>query len=150
MHYRHFNIRQSKAIIDTVDDWNLVTPDRRKIMSARFPCYLVPLRKEWDLSQEELVALLPRGSRNRVSDVESGNAPPNAEEILAYSLIFGFPPAKIFPEFVEQVEDTVMRNALALHQRLEPDTSFQAELKREFLSRIRMNATMLPRKKRNA
>lgn len=51
-------------------------------MSTRFPCHLAPLRKEWDLSQEELAALLPRGSRNRVSDVESGKAAPNAEEIL--------------------------------------------------------------------
>ena len=90
-------------------------------MSTRFPCYLAPLRKEWDLSQEELAALLPRGRRNRVSDVESGKAKPNAEEILAYSLIFGWPPHRIFPKYVEKLEDSVMRAAHALYERLDGD-----------------------------
>jgi len=110
-------------------------------MSTRFPCYLAPLRKEWDLSQEELAALLPRGSRNRVSDVESGKAAPNAEEILAYRLIFGFPPHRIFPEYVEKLEDEVMRNALALYERLKDDPSQEAKMKRQLLENLPNNAT---------
>lgn len=85
----------------------------------RFPCYLASLRKEWGLSQEELAALLPRGNRNRLRDVESGKAVPNAQEILAYSLLFGVVPHRIFPKYVEYLEDSVMRRSLALYERLE-------------------------------
>lgn len=113
-------------------------------MSSRFPCYLVPLRKEWDLSQEELAALLPHGSRNRVSDVESGKAAPNAEEILAYGMIFGFPAARVFPEFTEKVEDAVMQKAFALYEKLKDDPSPEAIIKRELLSKIHKYATTLP------
>lgn len=109
-------------------------------MTTRFPCYLAPLRREWDLSQEELAALLPRGGRNRVSDVESGKAEPNAEEILAYSLIFGFPPHRIFPRYVEKIEDSVMQAAHALYERLEGDTSLEAAMKRRLLEKLPKNA----------
>lgn len=109
-------------------------------MPTRFPCYLAPLRKEWDLLQEELVALLPRGSRNRVSDVESGKAVPNAEEILAYSLIFGLPPHRIFPEYVEKIEDLVMQNGLALYERIKDDPSPEAAMKRRLLEAFPKNA----------
>jgi transcriptional regulator with XRE-family HTH domain len=109
-------------------------------MSTRFPCYLAPLRKEWDLSQEELAALLPRGSRNRVSDVESGKAAPNAEEILAYRLIFGAAPHRIFPKYAEEIEDLVMRNAHALYERLKDDPSQEALSKRKLLENLPKNA----------
>ena len=109
-------------------------------MFTRFPCYLAPLRKEWDLSQEELAALLPRGRRNRISDVESGKADPNAEEILAYSLIFGFSPHRIFPKYVEKIEDSVMQAAHALYERLEGDMSPEAAMKRRLLERLPKNA----------
>lgn len=109
-------------------------------MSTRFPCYLAPLRKEWDLSQEELAALLPRGSRNRVSDVESGKTAPNAEEILAYSLVFGFPPHRIFPEYVERLEDLVMQHGHSLYERLKGDTSPEAAMKRRLLEQLHTHA----------
>ena len=109
-------------------------------MPTRFPCYLAPLRKEWDLSQEELAALLPRGSRNRVSDVESGKTEPNAEEILAYGLIFGLSPHRIFPEYVEKLEDSVMQAGHALYERLAGDTSPEADMKRRLLEKLPKNA----------
>ena len=109
-------------------------------MNTRFPCYLAPLRKEWDLSQKELAALLPRGRRNRVSDVEAGKADPNAEEILAYCLIFGALPHRIFPRYVEDVEDVVMRQALALYEQLKRERTPQADMKRKLLESIPKNA----------
>lgn len=109
-------------------------------MSTRFPCYLAPLRKEWDLSQEELAALLPHCSRNRVSDVESGKAVPNAEEIVAYSFVFGHPANRIFPKYVEDIEDVVMRNAHALYERIKDDQSPEANMKRQLLERIHEHA----------
>lgn len=112
-------------------------------MSTRFPCYLAPLRREWDLSQGELAALLPHGRRNRVSDVESGKAVPNAEEILAYSLIFGFSPHRIFPEYVEKIEDLVMQAAHTLYERLEGDTSPEAAMKRRLLEKLPKNAASM-------
>jgi len=88
-------------------------------MSTKVPCYLRALRLKWGLTQEELAGLLPRASRARVSRVERGIEPPNAGEILAYTLIFGFPAEAIFPRFRVEVDDEAMRRALKLYVELE-------------------------------
>lgn len=88
------------------------------------------------LQQKELVALLPRAGVNRVSFVERNISPPNAREILAYPLIFGILPEELFPGLVEDVEDTVLRNAYRLHRKLEKDQSEHAVRTRAFLEAI--------------
>jgi len=109
-------------------------------MSSKVTCYLRTLRNEWGLTQKELASLLPKGDRNRVSRVERGVAPPNAGEILAYELIFGRPGQAIFRKFSEETDETVMRSALRLNQRLEGDSTPSAIRKRELLSRLRARA----------
>lgn len=81
--------------------------------------------------------LLPHGRRQRVSHVELGETPLNVEEILAYPLIFGSPPAELYPSLLSEVEDAVMRGAYRLYQRLEGKTSRKAARLRELTEQIR-------------
>ena len=109
-------------------------------MSSKVLCYLRTLRNEWGLTQKELASLLPKGDRNRVSLVERSLTPPNAGEILAYSLIFGCSAQAIFPRFSEEVDEEVMRAAFRLHQRLESSSLPNAVRKRELLNQVRARA----------
>src|SRR3954464_10986562 len=87
---------------------------------SKVPCYLRTLRRQWGLTQEEAASLLPRGDRNRVSDVERAGALPNAEEILAYAVIFGSCGRAMFPKFYGQVEEAMMARIYAFSERLKP------------------------------
>lgn len=109
-------------------------------MSSKVHCYLRTLRNEWGLTQEELASLLPKGDRNRVSFVERGITPPNAEEILAYSLIFGLSGQAIFRRLSLDTDEAVMQGAYHLYERLEGNKSPKALRKRELLDRLRARA----------
>jgi hypothetical protein len=87
---------------------------------SKVPCYLRTFRRQWGLTQEEVASLLPRGDRNRVSDVERRRALPNAEEIIAYVVIFGSCGRAMFPKFYGQVEEAVMARAYAFSEKLTP------------------------------
>lgn len=110
-------------------------------MSQKVRCYLRTLRRGWGLTQEEVAALLPKATRKRVSRVERELSAPNAEEIIAYGLIFGLPPSKAFPRFQAKVEEAVMQRAYRLHKRLEGDDSQAARRKREFMEKMLARAT---------
>ena len=88
-------------------------------MSSKVHCYLRTLRNEWGLTQKELASLLPKGDRNRVSFVERGIIPPNAGEILAYSLIFGLSGQAIFRRLSSETDEAVMQGAYRLYRSLE-------------------------------
>lgn len=105
-------------------------------MSSKVHCYLYTLRREWGLTQEELASLLPRGGRNRVSHVERNQRSPNAEEILAYWVIFGSFGHEVFAGFYAKIEETVMQAAYRFYGQLEGDTSEKAERKRELIRRM--------------
>ena len=109
-------------------------------MSKKVHCYLRTLRREWGLTQEELASLLPKGDRNRVSRVERVLTPPNATEMIAFSLAFGLPVEAIFPKLAEDTDEIVMRSAYRLHQRLKGATSPELVRKREFLDQLRARA----------
>jgi transcriptional regulator with XRE-family HTH domain len=117
-------------------------------MPSKVPCYLRTLRKKWGLTQKELASLVPRCRRNRVSDVERGKIPPRASELLAYALIFGFPPQAIFRKYAEEIEDAVMRGAAELDRRLADDDSPPVARKIDFLeqlsNRARLEASEIP------
>ena len=117
-------------------------------MSQKVPCYLRTLSRKWGLTQAEVASLLPRGNRNRVSRVELDKVPPNAQEIVAYRLIFGAPTKAAFPRFVDETEDAVMRGAYQLHRRLERDKSARADKIRRLLDQMLARATgkVKPRK----
>lgn len=119
----------------------LLIPIARHNLMTKVSCYLRTLRREWEVTQDEVAFLMGKGDRNRVSDVERGNAPPNIREILAYALIFGFPGRDIFPAFYDELEEAVMRNAYELDQKLEGNTSMKALRKRKLLSEMLARAT---------
>ena len=102
---------------------------------TKIPCYLRTLRREWGMSQKELAGLMLRGDRYRVSCVERNLAPPNAAEILAYSVLFGMPPAELFPAFYDEVEEALIERAYALDEALEQlkDDSYWTARKRKLL-----------------
>lgn len=85
---------------------------------TKISCYLRTLRREWGLSQNDLARLVPRGTCRRVSGVERSLVRPNAEEILAYSLLFGVPPAELFPYFYDGVEEHLIERAYKLDDQL--------------------------------
>jgi|SRR5579883_69524 len=99
-------------------------------------CSLRVKRLGVGLHQKDLATLLPHAGSNRVSVVERALRPPNAQEILAYPLVFGTLPEEIFPGLVEEVEDAVLRNAYRLHRKLEREHSDRAIRIRKFLEDI--------------
>jgi len=110
-------------------------------MSSKVHCYLRTLRMEWRLTQVEVAALLPKGTRNRVSRVERGLVPPSASDILAYELIFGLAGQAVFPALYAETEDAVMRGTYHLYQRLERVGGPVADRKRELIDRMFAHAT---------
>ncbi len=110
-------------------------------MTKKVQCYLRTQRNAWGLTQDELACLVGRGGRNRVSRVERGLIPPNGGETLAYSLIFGLRPAKLFPQFCEDVEDAVMRGAVRLDKKLQKKNGAKADRKRELIGLVGARAT---------
>lgn len=108
---------------------------------TKVPCYLRTLRREWGMTQGEVAFLVGRGDRNRVSDVELANAKPNAGEILAYALIFGFPAREIFPAFYAEREEAIIRQAYLWDEKLKNDPSLVALKKRKLIGEMLARAT---------
>jgi len=105
-------------------------------MSLKVHCYLRTLRRRWNLTQTEVAALLRKGDRNRVSRVERGFVAPNAEEIVAYRMIFGASAKAMFPRFHAEVEDRLMRAAYRLHNRVQDAKSPKERRKRELTEQM--------------
>lgn len=108
---------------------------------TKIPCYLRTLRREWGMTQKELAELMLRGGRARVSGVERNLVSPNAAEIVAYSLLFGMPPAEIFPAFYDHVEEALIAKAYVFHEVLSDDQSSVAARKRKLFQGALARAT---------
>ena len=115
---------------------------------SRIRCLLRTQRKKSGLYQKELAALLPRAVHSRVSCVERGLRRPNADEILAYELIFGTLPQDLFPGVVFEVEEAVLKNARKLDARLAKDRSERGMRTRAFIQAIITQAAHRPRRSR--
>lgn len=115
---------------------------------SKVPCYLRTLRRQWGLTQEEVASLLPRGDRNRVSDVERSRALPNAEEILAYAVIFGSCGRSMFPKYYGQIEEAVMARAYVLSEELNRRKTPAARKKYDLITGMFARATGRARAKR--
>jgi len=88
-------------------------------MSRNMPTYLRTHRKRWALSQRELASLLTGCSAaSSISRFELSKRQPGLEFALACELVFGQPVKDLFPSLYTDVEDTVMRNALRMHEHL--------------------------------
>jgi hypothetical protein len=76
-----------------------------------------------------------------VGDVEAGRSLPNAEEILAYAVVFGFCGKAIFPRYYAQVEEAVMQRAYSLSEELKPVKTPAARKKCLLISQMFARAT---------
>jgi hypothetical protein len=113
-----------------------VATKRKKVLS-----HLRAERRAWGLTQDEMACLVGAGGRHRVSDLELEVFQPKGGEILAYSLIFGCRPAKLFPKLCEETEEGVMRGAARLEKRMRADKTPAAPRKRQLLDLIGARAT---------
>lgn len=105
------------------------------------PCYVRTLRRQWGFTQKELAGLIGRGGHERVADVELARATPNAAEILTYSLLFGAPPADIFPALYERVEERLIQAAYSLDEALKVEDTQRARSIRKLLKEALDRAT---------
>ena len=110
-------------------------------------CYLRTHRLVWGLTLPELAALLGLKSPSHMSRVENSKRAPQIEVALACEVIFGIPPAAMFPHAYTVIEDRVMWNISQLHLALENTTTRSGLRKRELcelaLKRITSKANQL-------
>lgn len=97
-------------------------------------CYLRTHRRVWGLTQLELASLMGFQSAAHLSRIENGKRAPTVESALACQVLFGIPPAAMFPHAYEAVEERVIRDVYERHLAL-ADTTRPSELrKRELFS----------------
>lgn len=94
-------------------------------------CYLRTHRRAWGLTVKELADLVGFRSATHMSRIENSKRTPRTEVALACQVIFGVPPAAMFPDVYTQVEDRIMWNIAQLHLALENTTSPAGLRKRE-------------------
>ena len=97
-------------------------------------CYLRTHRRVWGLSQRELAPLLGFKSQSQVSRIEHSKCAPTVESALACQVLFGIPPATMFPHLFDQVEERVIRDVYEGHEALSDTTSPSELRKRELFS----------------
>ncbi|THD60764.1 helix-turn-helix transcriptional regulator [Phenylobacterium sp.] len=98
--------------------------------------YIRTHRQRHALTEEELAFLINQRSRSAVSLIETGDRSPTLETILAFEIVFGTPPRELFPEVFEHVEDSLMRRAWVLYDRLEGKDDARSRAKRELFERM--------------
>lgn len=108
------------------------------------PRYVRTHRRLWGLTVKELAALIGLKSVPNMSRIEHGKRAPKIEVALACQVIFGIPPAEMFPHVYTLVEDRVMWNISQLHLALENTTSPAGLRKRELCERALKRATEKP------
>ncbi len=97
-------------------------------------CYLRTHRRIWGLTQRELASLMGFQSPAHLSRIENGKRAPTVESALACQVLFGIPPADMFPHAYDMVEERVIRDVYQRHQALSDTTSPSEQRKRELFS----------------
>ena len=100
---------------------------------SKINCYLRTHRRQWGLSQKELSFLLGLRDRSHVSRLELTTDKPPVKVALGCEILFGFPAKAIFPKLYANIEDSLMRRAFVLHQRLKREDSKLARTKTALL-----------------
>ena len=108
-------------------------------------CHLRKHRRLWGLTSKRLALLIGLKSASHLSRIEHGKRPPKIEVALACQVIFGVPPAEMFPHVYARVEDRVMRNIGQFHSALEQSTSPSGIRKRELCELALKRAVENPR-----
>lgn len=94
-------------------------------------CYLRTHRRNWGLTQKELAKLIGTASSVQISRYENGKRAPKLEVAFACQVIFGVPPAIMFPDAYALSEEEVMRNMYQMDLALSNTTSLSGIRKRE-------------------
>jgi transcriptional regulator with XRE-family HTH domain len=102
----------------------------------RLKTYLRPLRRRTGLTQAELSYLLGLKATGIVSRFEELLRKPSLSVALACQVIFGAPPAEIFPGLFSQVEKEVLRRAYDLYEELQGNPSATTRAKLDFLETV--------------
>jgi transcriptional regulator with XRE-family HTH domain len=108
-------------------------------------CYLRTQRRVWGLTQKELAKLLGFRSQGHMADVENSKRAPTVRSALACQVLFGIPPAAMFPHLFDRVEDRVIRDVYERHEALSDTTSPKGLRKRELFSQALERATTPPK-----
>lgn len=98
---------------------------------AKRRCYLRTHRRNWGLTQKELAELIGTVRAAQVSRYETDKRAPKLEVALACQVIFGVPPATMFPDTFTLIEEEVIRNMHRMDQRLAHTTNPIGMRKRE-------------------
>lgn len=102
-------------------------------MKQRMVCYLRTHRRLWGLTQKELASLLGLTSGSQVSRLEKCKRAPTLKAAIACQVIFGIPPAALFPRLYAEVEEQVMTRIYRFYQGIEhPSTSAEQRKKELF------------------
>lgn len=73
-------------------------------------CQLRRHRRTWGLTQRDMAKLIGTIKPLQISRYETSKRAPGLEVALACQVIFGVPPASLFPDTYALVEEAVIRN----------------------------------------
>lgn len=108
------------------------------------------LRRTWGLTQDDMAKLVGSVTALQISRYETSKRAPNLEVALAYQVIFGVPPASIFPDTYALVEETVIRNMAQMDLALANTSSPFGMRKRELFALAMDRATGYSASRRRA
>ena len=106
-------------------------------------CYLRLQRRKWNMSQRELARYMGLKSSTSVSRLENAKHAPTLEGALACQVLFGIPPAVMWPHVFDLVEDRVIRDVYERHEALS-DTTSPAKLRKRELYALAIDRARSP------
>jgi len=113
-------------------------------------CYLRTHRRVWGLTQKELARFLGFRSREHMSRIENSKCTPTVESAFACQVLFGIPPAAMFPHLYDRVEERVVRDAYERSEALADTTSPKGLRKHQLFSLALERASKPPHTEHHA
>jgi transcriptional regulator with XRE-family HTH domain len=111
-----------------------ITAGNESAMIYKPLCALRMHRRVWGLTQKELAKLLGLRSQGHMADVENSKCAPTVRSALACQVLFGIPPATMFPHLYDRVEERVVREVYERHEALSDTTSPKGLRKRDLFA----------------
>lgn len=98
--------------------------------------YLRLHRKKWALSQSQTAHLIGVRARSTISDYEYAHRLPSLSPAVAFQFVFGESLRSLFPAAVAEIEEDVIRRAVAIEEAYRDRTDAAAETFRELLGEM--------------
>ena len=98
-------------------------------------CYLRTHRRLWGLSQKECASLLGLSSGSQVSRIEKNKRTPTLRVAIACQVIFGIPPAALFPNLYQKVEEDTITRIYQVYEGIEKSSTSCDLRKKELCER---------------